>query len=590
MMKEKIRQIFICAAWSLLDGFIVASALTLSFASDHESNIYYIQSAPEINSLMLVCVTMIVWAVLFFIFSYRKNLIKPITPLCMLFFSVCILSRANTVRPYITLILCGITVALIFIMKGKFPDKLKLTEGKRVYLIVGIAAVIVTAQVAAGTIARHFAYSSSTFDLGIFSQMFESMATDLSQNTTLERAYPLSHFAVHFSPIFYILLPFYMIFRNVEFLLTAQAVICFSGVIPLLLLCKKWRYGETLTLFISMAFLLYPAFTCACFYDFHENAFLTPLILWLLYFVEKNSTWAMMLCGVLLLCVKEDAGIYVVFCGLYALAAKNKSKTDGFILIGLGIAGFIISASAIELYGEGIKVSRYSVYLNPGETSLANVVINVLKNPVFFLSHVFSEEKILFFLQMLAPLLFIPLFSRKLCDWMLIVPFILVNAASDYVYQADINYQYVFGTGALLIFLFAKNIRYCKGKGKVAVAAAMATAVCLVGFSAPKFRFMSDLFYNENAAATSEALDEIPRDAVIYASTYLTPHLYNCPNVYMYPSIYKLDEDIRPDYICLDTRTGLLLEYDMLVDSWEKQGYTVFKDAGYVTILQKPAE
>ena len=52
----------------------------------------------------------------------------------------------------------------------------------------------------------------SSFDIGIFSQMFERMNHDLTPITTLERDRVLSHFAVHISPIFYLMLPFYKLF------------------------------------------------------------------------------------------------------------------------------------------------------------------------------------------------------------------------------------------------------------------------------------------------------------------------------------------------------------------------------------------
>ena len=57
-------------------------------------------------------------------------------------------------------------------------------------------------------------FDGSTFDIGLFSQMFHRMSTDLSAITTLERDRVLSHFAVHISPIFYLMLPFYKLFPH----------------------------------------------------------------------------------------------------------------------------------------------------------------------------------------------------------------------------------------------------------------------------------------------------------------------------------------------------------------------------------------
>lgn len=61
---------------------------------------------------------------------------------------------------------------------------------------------------------RYYKLSTPAFDFGIFAQMFENMKDGLGPVTTVERNYELSHFAVHFSPAYYLMLPFYMLFRT----------------------------------------------------------------------------------------------------------------------------------------------------------------------------------------------------------------------------------------------------------------------------------------------------------------------------------------------------------------------------------------
>ena len=363
---------------------------------------------------------------------------------------------------------------------------------------------------------------------------------------------------------------------------------CYSGIIPLLLLCRRWKYSETVTLGLSLIFLIFPAFTGGLFYDFHENAFLVPLLLWVLWFLELDSTWGIAASALLVLCVKEDAGLYVVFLGLYALFDKKTSRYNAIMLLVMGVSGFIAVTSLVESIGEGIKVSRYSIFLTGGQDSLTDVVMNVIKNPAFFFSKLLSEHKLLFLLQMLLPLMFLPVRTRKLSDWLLIAPMVLVNLASDYEYQSDIHYQYIFGTGALLIFLCAKNIRYCKEKTKTAAAAAMAGLIILTGSMNGKYDYIDRLWlYQEEIAATDQALAEIPEDAVVFATTYFTPHLYKCRELYMYPFIYKAEDGIVPDYVVLDNRSGVVREYDELYERWVNEGYEVISDEGYTTILRK---
>lgn len=586
---DTLKKLLTYTVWALLDGFILASSVALIFAAKTESNIFVIQSAPEINVTLLLVSAAVLFVLFFALFLAWKKVFRWITPLCILFFAVGVSLMSVSSRPYFSLVMCGIVIAATLMIKGIFPDaEVKFLKGRNLYIIIMVLTAVMIGQVAFAAVARHLCYSSSTFDLGIFAQMYDYMATDFTQNTTLERNVLLSHFAVHFSPIYYLLLPFYMLFPSVEFLLTAQAAVCYSGIIPLLLLCRRWKYSETATLALSLIFLLFPAFSGGLFYDFHENAFLVPLLMWVLWFIELDSTLGIAISALLVLCVKEDAGLYVIFLGLYALFGKKISRESAVMLLIMGISGFIAVTSLVESMGEGIKVSRYSIFLTSGQDSLTDVVLNVIKNPAFFFSKLLSDSKLLFLAQMLVPLMFLPVRTRKLADWLLIAPMVLVNLASDYAYQSDIHYQYVFGTGALLVFLCAKNLRYCKEKTKTAAAAAMAGLIILTGSMNGKYDYIDRLWiYQDEIAATDRALAEIPEDSVVFATTYFTPHLYKCKELYMYPFIYSADQDIVPDYVVLDNRSGLVKEYNELYQRWIEEGYEVVSEQGYATVFKK---
>lgn len=588
-MKKKILTCFYYLFFALLCGFIISSAMTLSLASAKESNIFFIQSSGEINILILLILTAVFSAGLFFIFYSNKKIYYFVLPLSLLLFSLLTLWSSKTARPYYAIVMAIITAAFTLVFKNVYADgkvkSLEALEGRGLYIAVMIETVFMTALVSFGTIIRYCTFNSSAFDFGLFAQMFESMATDFTQNTTLERGEVLSHFAVHFSPIYYLLLPFYMIFRNPESLLVMQAAVCFSGVIPLLKLCKKWGYGSTVTLAVSSVFLCVPAFTGGCFYDFHENCFLVPLILWLLYFTEKDSALGMMISALLLLFVKEDAGIYVIFIGMYALFNKKVSKRNAISLTVLGIGGFIAITGFINVNGEGIKVSRYSAYLYGEQDSLTDVIKNVIINPAFFFSKLLNEEKLLFLLQMLLPFLFIPMKTRKVGDWLLMAPLIIVNFATEYGYQYSVTFQYAFGTAAILVFLFAKNLRYEKRKLQSAMACLMAAAILLLGTNGVKYRYSKDYFEKkEYYTSARELLNTIPRDKVIYASTYLTPMLHDCPQLYQYPPVYEKENTPEADYILIDTRGAVEENLEEEINEVIGMGYHMVENETFILV------
>lgn len=591
-MKQNLKKNLTYCIYAVISGFILASGVSLLAASKHGSNIFTIQSVAEIKTWLIPVLGVLFSLVLFCIFKLRKCAYRCTVPLSIFCFSLLTLWKLHSQHPYYYIVMAAIVIIFTFAYKEIFHDrKTPKLEGTLLYIIILAMTVLMTSIMAIGSIGRMYSFNSSTFDFGLFAQMYESMATDLTQNTTLERSELLSHFAVHFSPAYYLLLPFYMIFRRPEFLLTAQAAVCFSGVIPILLICKKQRFDGLLTIIISAVFLCYPAFTGACFYDFHENFFLVPFILWLLYFLDKNSLTGTVIFGLLMLSVKEDAGLYVIFIALYALFNRKIKLSRSLTLLIIGVGGFLAVTALIDAAGEGIKVSRYGNYLYGEQESLKDVIINVIKNPTFFFSSLLSEEKLLFIMQMFLPLLFIPIRTRKLSDWFLIAPLVLINLATEYKYQANINFQYVFGSGALLLFLFVKNLRYSKKKTKAAAAAFMASAICLVGNSMPKFRYIDRLNADPDYyAAAREVLAEIPRDKVIYSNTYLTPFLYDCKEVYMYPFNYynnKLLTDDYADYYVLDSRSSDTGEFNRIVDEIKENGYEVASDRSFVLVLKK---
>lgn len=597
-MLQTIKKYAVFLFYAAINGFITASGYVLMLTSglfpktsvSERVDIFSIDAVKRIDPVFLTAAFVCFTVVYFLIFFTKDKLYRQTVPISVLIFSFCVLTRSSYELTYLTIVLAAVAAVLVYVFKETFGRReYKIFEGKKLYIFMCLITVLAVLMLSAGCIARFYDFYTSTYDFGIFAQMYESMARDLTQTTTLERGMPMSHFHIHFSPIYYLLLPFYMIFRRPEFLLAAQAAVCFSGVIPVLLLCKKYKYGNTITFFAGLVFLCYPAFTCACFYDFHENVFLTPLILWLMYFVEGNSALGAAISGLLLLCVKEDAGVYLVIAGAYALIGKKSPKIIGPALIVMGIGGFVGVTAFINAFGDGIMIDRYRIFLTEGQDSVVDVVLNIIKNPAYFLNNILSAEKLLLIMQMLLPVLFIPMKSRRLSDWVLIVPLLLFNLATDYSYQHSIHYQYVFSSGAFLVFLFVKNFRYEKRKNKAMTAAVFAAAICLVGAATPKYYNIVRAKEEEAYfSASREALAAVPRDKVIYASTYMTPYLYDCPRVYMYPAIYNENELPEPDYVVLDGRPGVLAEYYELVDMYIEMGFVEDGSGGFVTVLKKP--
>lgn len=219
-----------------------------------------------------------------------------------------------------------------------------------------------------------------------------------------------------------------------------------------------------------------PAPGCACFYscsrayaggasyDIHENAFLTPLILWMFYGIDREKRWVALLAGGLTLLVKEDAAVYVAVVALWLilrawLRGRNRwGLTTGGMLLAGALVWFFLVTAYLERYGDGVMTYRYQNFLYQGSGSLFTVILAVLLSPMKLIYECMDPEKLPFLALTLLPLLGMPLWTRKYERYILLIPYILVNLMSDYPYQHDIFFQYTYGSTACLMYLTVVNL------------------------------------------------------------------------------------------------------------------------------------
>jgi uncharacterized membrane protein len=183
---------------------------------------------------------------------------------------------------------------LVYAVLGWNASPMPRASRKESLLAIALTAAVTVwffLKVSAWTVGRVNSFSTPTYDFGIFAQMFYNMKECGLPMTTVERDGLLSHFAVHVSPIYYLLLPFYWFYPVPAVLQILQALVITSAVIPLWKIGKNHGLSEGERILICGMLLLFPAFSGGTSYDIHENCFLAPLILWIFYgIVKKDST------------------------------------------------------------------------------------------------------------------------------------------------------------------------------------------------------------------------------------------------------------------------------------------------------------
>lgn len=474
---------------------------------------------------------------------------------------------------------------LYFIVKYRLRmfETLEISD-RIIKTVMAVGIILFVAFVGGFGVFRYLTYSSPNYDFGIFSQMFYYMKETFLPMTTLERGTYLSHFAIHVSPIYYILLPGYLIFQNPMYLQIMQAVILASGAIPLYLLCRHYKLSNKFTICIVIAFFFMPAVSGGCYYDIHENCFLLPLLLWLFYSAEKRKIPLFYLFGILTLLVKEDAFIYVVFACIYFIIAK-KLYFHGSMLLIISVFYFGFALFLLYMQGYGAMVNRFNNFMANKNGSLLEVIKTVLVNPALVISESFETEKLLYAITMLAPLGFLPVFCKRPQQLILLMPFVLINLMPDYSYQHSIYFQYNFGVMAFLFYLVIINIKRLKGKLKKFMAlfiviGTIAGFFCTsAGFSSYFFRY----FENQDTINTINMyLDDIPSDASVISDTMFIPRLSQRDVIY--ERNYTDVTDV--DYYIYDMRSSAgrddkLEEIEKLVDS----GYVKVVDEENIIVI-----
>ena len=512
----------------------------------------------------------------YFFFKLRKIDVFAL-PLCFSAYSIITLSDSSKNFYFAFGLIILWAILIYYYHKKDFFSDINLSGKTTKLLVLAVGFVFVFFVGVAGVL-RYESNWAPNFDFGIFCNMYYNMKESFQPLTTCERDTLLSHFAVHVSPIYYLLLPFYCIFPSPSTLQMLQAIVLASAAIPMYMLAKHYKLSDTKTLLLCTVLLLHPAVAAGTNYDLHENCFLLPLLLWSFLFFEKEKYIPMAIFLILTLTVKEDAAVYVIFFALYVFLGRRKYLL-GTIIAGVAGIYFLIVLSYLGTSGDGVMSWRYGNFI-VGEGGLLDAVKNVLVNPAYVFTQIFVDdggaysEKILLILQLFVPLAFLPFGTKKISRLILILPFVLLNLMTVYSYQYNISFQYTFGPMAFLFWLSAMNAGDMKSdtsKLLLRIAAVSACALFLVS-AVPRFSQYAEITVQsaEDIALTNEALESIPEEASVIASSYFVPRLSERKVIYAV-NHHEVKEGERVDFVIIDTREN----YEPFLEKYLALGYSI---------------
>jgi uncharacterized membrane protein len=417
-------------------------------------------------------------------------------------------------------------------------------------LVVVVAAACAYAMYFATiTIAAHRNLHTSAFDMGLE----DNLMWNLVHGGPLFHSGPFSgptgsHLSNHATFFSYVLAPLYRAAPHPETLLAVQATLMGAAAVPLHLYARRHLPRWTSAL-VALLYLAYPGLHGANLYDFHYLP-LGVVFVWLvLYAVEARRHALTVVAAVLALSVREDVAFCVGVLGVFFVLRGEAVRRGALLALAGGGYFLVMKLGVMPRFAAGHEsfLNQYSGLLGPEQKGFGGVLETALGNPVYTGHVLFEQDKLVYVLQLLVPVLFVPL-TRPI-GILLVVPGLLFTLlATAYPPLNQISFQYtsywtafVF-IGVVLALERAREARH-PGEGggiarqrALAVGLVAATLACSYLYGAvlqrgtarggfEPFPFGTTDVDRTRRAELGDLLKELPADASVSGSEHLLPQV-----------------------------------------------------------------
>jgi uncharacterized membrane protein len=409
------------------------------------------------------------------------------------------------------------------------------------------------------TIVNHHNFGTAAFDLGIEN----NLVWNAIHWGPLFKTSPLfgpdsTHLGYHQTYFSYFIGIFYRLSPRCETLLIFQAVLLGFSAVPLYLVARK-RLGAWLACLIALLYILYPPLHGANLYDFHYLPF-APFFLWLTLYClqERRDGWAVVAI-IFTLSVREDISSLLAVLGLYLVLTGERPRA-GLVVTAVGGAYFVILKMIIMprfLGGHSSYVHQYQGLVPEGDNSFGGVLKTAIGNPAFTMTSLLERDKLIYLLQIIGPLAFLP--WRRPIGLLCSLPgFFFTLLSTQYPPTIQISFQYTaYWTPFLFLALIAnltwmkpayhtvervRGLRTPNGTAwVVALVAAMLVHSNQFGALLQQntvrggfgpYHFGSTQYEKDRYKIIYELIAKIPPRAKVASTEMIVPHLSSRPDAY----------------------------------------------------------
>lgn len=401
------------------------------------------------------------------------------------------------------------------------------------------------------TVGRHNTFGTHAFDLGIYDQGLTTLLRHGYMRSTLFGEQAIAHSGEHFSPIFYLMAPLYAPAQSARTLLVLQSVFLAAGAIPVYLLALAKLRSTAAALALAAVYLLYPALHGVNNFDFHQIALVTPLLLCSLYFLETGRTGLFVIFLALAAFTKEEVALTCAAIGLYVWFGKRRPGLGAAVV--LASLGYFITVTQVIMpaLGGGAKVFRFDDMIAPGSDGFVGVLLTLFTNPFYSFAYALLDPaKVIFLVQLLLPLLFLPLLAPQ--GWIVAVPSLATSLLSSYPPQYSVSTHYA---AIIIPPLFFLGVLGLARLHRHRLPLRAFAAALLVAGLASNYQYgwlFSRQFAgiprpDEHDLRLAGVVAEVPPDASVSTLSDIVPHLSNRDEIFLFPVV------AGADYILFDS-------------------------------------
>lgn len=412
------------------------------------------------------------------------------------------------------------------------------------------------------TIRQHYQVKTYSWDLGIFDNMMYNLIRGKWFKASPVLGPHGSHIQFHATFGAYLFAPIYALWQRPETLLAIQGVLVAGAGVPLYLLAKARLESAWAALVLVYLYLVHAPVHGPLFYDFHFLTITPFFVLWVIYFFERGRMRWLFVAWIAAVSMREEVSATLALAALYYVLVGRRAR---WALVGgvLSTLYFLVVKFRVMPSYAGAQQSFawiFSGLISAGDEGFGGVMRTVATNPVYTFKSIFSEEKFVYVLANLGPLLLLPV--RRSPGWVLCLPAALFTLLStgwaplvDTAFQYTANWTpYVLCATIFCLDAWRKSsatvVRY-----RAALPALCVTATLFSynfgaifqrndftgGFN--KVDFTWTPAHERQLAALREMIDLIPKDASVSACELLVPHVSSRENAYTLNRFGALDAD-----------------------------------------------